>query len=272
MVPSLYGTPCRMSNAQWCQETPWVSTEKSPVSACHKWSQHTGHTQRPVTRPCPKSVELQLQSGSCECQTGQHRVPVSTSLKFVCAGLEMTERWMNLWPRVGEKKNNLVKERANGDNSEKQQVCGYSYLWVFCTLGSHRWLVSKFQQWYRYKSWISVFCKMSFHACVSHSVELDSLQLHGLWSPRPLYPRNSPGKNTGMGVYHVLSCVWLFVTPWTVAPDSSVHGISQAKVLKEVVFSFSRESSQARDQTWDSWITGKFFTRWAATEAHFIHN
>lgn len=28
----------------------------------------------------------------------------------------------------GKKKKNLVKERANGDNCEKQQVCGYSSL------------------------------------------------------------------------------------------------------------------------------------------------
>ena len=32
-------------------------------------------------------------------------------------------------------------------------------------------------------------------------------------------------------------------------PGSSVHGISQAKILEWVAISFSRESSQARDQT-----------------------
>ena len=43
-----------------------------------------------------------------------------------------------------------------------------------------------------------------------------------------------------------LSHVHLFVTPWTVAYRSSVHGISQARILEWVAISFSR-SSQPRD-------------------------
>ena len=39
-----------------------------------------------------------------------------------------------------------------------------------------------------------------------------------------------------------LSCVWLFVTPWTVAYEAPplVHGIFQARVLEWVAISFSR--------------------------------
>ena len=39
----------------------------------------------------------------------------------------------------------------------------------------------------------------------------------------------------------LLSHVWLFVTPWTVCspPDSSVPGISQARILERVTISFS---------------------------------
>ena len=37
-------------------------------------------------------------------------------------------------------------------------------------------------------------------------------------------------------------------------PDPSVHGISQARILEWVATSFSRGSSQPRDQTWVSWI------------------
>ena len=37
-------------------------------------------------------------------------------------------------------------------------------------------------------------------------------------------------------------------------PGSSVHGISRARILEQVAISFSRESSQARDQTWVSYI------------------
>ena len=53
--------------------------------------------------------------------------------------------------------------------------------------------------------------------CVSHPVVSNSLQPHGL------YP-----------------------------PESSVHGIFQARILEWVAVSFSRGSSQPRDQTWAS--------------------
>ena len=42
--------------------------------------------------------------------------------------------------------------------------------------------------------------------------------------------------------------------------DYTVHGILQARILKWVAFSFSRGSSQLRDQTQVSCITGRFFT------------
>ena len=46
-----------------------------------------------------------------------------------------------------------------------------------------------------------------------------------------------------------LSHVQLFVTPWTVACQVPLSvGISQARILKWVVISFSRESSGPRDQ------------------------
>ena len=47
----------------------------------------------------------------------------------------------------------------------------------------------------------------------------------------------------------VLSRVWLFATPWTVAPQAPVCGIFQARILEWVAISFSRESSQPRDRT-----------------------
>ena len=43
-------------------------------------------------------------------------------------------------------------------------------------------------------------------------------------------------------------------------PDSSVHGILQARILAWVAMSFSRGSSSPRDQTWVSCIAGRFFT------------
>ena len=41
---------------------------------------------------------------------------------------------------------------------------------------------------------------------------------------------------------------------------SSVHGISQAKILEQIAMPFSRASSQPRDQTWVSWLAGRVFT------------
>ena len=48
---------------------------------------------------------------------------------------------------------------------------------------------------------------------------------------------------------------------------SSVHGILQARILEEVAVSFSRGSSQPRDQTWVSCVAGRFFIIWTAREA-----
>ena len=43
-------------------------------------------------------------------------------------------------------------------------------------------------------------------------------------------------------------------------PGSSVQGVSQARILEWGAISFSRGSSQPRDQTWVSCIAGRFFT------------
>ena len=53
-------------------------------------------------------------------------------------------------------------------------------------------------------------------------------------------------------------------------PGSSVHGILQARILEWAAISFSRGSSQPRDQTWVSCIADRRFTIWATREAHMI--
>ena len=50
-------------------------------------------------------------------------------------------------------------------------------------------------------------------------------------------------------------------------PGSCVHEIFQARILEWVAISFSRESSQPRDQTQVSSTAGRFFTDWATREA-----
>ena len=49
-------------------------------------------------------------------------------------------------------------------------------------------------------------------------------------------------------------------------PGSSVRGIFQARILEWVAISFSRGSSQPRNQTQVSCIAGRFFTNWAMRE------
>ena len=51
-------------------------------------------------------------------------------------------------------------------------------------------------------------------------------------------------------------------------PSSSVHGISQARILRWVAISFSRGSSRPSDWTWVSHIAGRFFTVWATRQIH----
>ena len=54
-------------------------------------------------------------------------------------------------------------------------------------------------------------------------------------------------------------------------PGSSVHGVFQAIVLEWIAISFSRGSSQPRDWTRVSCISGRFVTVWATREAHVNH-
>ena len=55
-------------------------------------------------------------------------------------------------------------------------------------------------------------------------------------------------------------------------PGASVHEILQARMLQWAAVSFSRGSSQPRDQTQVSHITGRFFTVWATREAQEYWN
>ena len=71
--------------------------------------------------------------------------------------------------------------------------------------------------------------------------------------------RKSYGGNA-VCVWKSHSHVWLFATPWTSLPGSSIHGILQARILQWLASPFSRGSSQPRDRTQVSCIAGRFFT------------
>ena len=65
----------------------------------------------------------------------------------------------------------------------------------------------------------------------------------------------------------VQSCPALCDPTYCSLPGSSAHGILQARILEWVAVSFSGESSQTRDRTQVSCITGRCFTVWATREA-----
>ena len=73
----------------------------------------------------------------------------------------------------------------------------------------------------------------------------------------------------------VLACMlsWLQLCPTLCnpmdcsPPGSSVHGILQARILEWIAMPSSRASSQPRDWTWVSHISGGFFTTSATWEA-----
>ena len=69
------------------------------------------------------------------------------------------------------------------------------------------------------------------------------------------------------------ACLLVAQLCWTLWPHglcspsgSSVHGISQARILEWVAISFSRRSSWSRDEAWLSCIGSRFFTFWAIRE------
>ena len=71
-----------------------------------------------------------------------------------------------------------------------------------------------------------------------------------------------------VSIVQLLSHIWLFCGPMDCSlPGSSVHGISQARILKWVAISFSGGSSQPRDQTHVFCIGRKVLYPWATWEA-----
>ena len=74
--------------------------------------------------------------------------------------------------------------------------------------------------------------------------------------------------NSTLCMWYMLCCSVMSnsATSWTVAYQAPLSmGILQARILEWVAMSSSRGSSQPRDQTQVSHITGRFFTIWATT-------
>ena len=92
--------------------------------------------------------------------------------------------------------------------------------------------------------------------CQVASVVSDSVRPHR-WQPtRHRHPRDSPGKNTGVGCHFLLQCMKVksesevaqlcptLIDPMDCSlPGSSIHGIFQARVLEWGAIAFSRHQS-----------------------------
>ena len=88
----------------------------------------------------------------------------------------------------------------------------------------------------------------------SPSAGSDPPRPHGLQPSGLLHPWDFPGKSTGVGCHCLLrlvaqSCPTLCNSMGCSPPNSSVHGISQVRILEGVAISFSRGSSWPRDRT-----------------------
>ena len=108
------------------------------------------------------------------------------------------------------------------------------------------------------------------------------------WTAEPVsedgwtWEQRGPALGVGLGVYgatcwgvkHRLlcpfaqSCLPLCNHVDCSLPGSSIHGILQARILEGVVISFSRGSSQPKDQTQDSCIGRLILYHWTTWEAH----
>ena len=67
----------------------------------------------------------------------------------------------------------------------------------------------------------------------------------------------------GLCMLNHFSCVWLFVTPWTVACQVPLSmGILQARILEWVAMPSSRGSSWPRDRTWVSLTSPVVARKW----------
>ena len=73
-------------------------------------------------------------------------------------------------------------------------------------------------------------------------------------------------------VIQLLRPIWRFATPVDCSlPSSSVHGVSQARILEWVAISISRGSFWPRDQTYISCIGRQILYHWATREAPITH-
>ena len=115
------------------------------------------------------------------------------------------------------------------------------------------------------KSWthyLKCLCLSFLIVKVGISESTSRIIIRFKWSKPGMYPKKCLEQ-----VSVTQSCLTLCSPMDYNPPDSSVHGIHQARILEWVVILFSRGSSQPRGQTCVYHISGRFFSIWATREA-----
>ena len=107
----------------------------------------------------------------------------------------------------------------------------------------------------------------------SESENESCLVVSNSWWPHGLYsPWNSPGQNNGVGSLSLLQRTFPTqgLSPGLLKCSRILYQLSHKgspRILEWVAYSFSRGSSQPKNQTRVSCIAGRFFTNWAIREA-----
>lgn len=91
-----------MSNAQWCQEASWVTTEKPPASLLQVICAHGTDSVPNKQDHVQTKWNFTCKMEAVKAQEKQRSL-ILTSLKFIEAALEITERRMNHHPVVEKK-------------------------------------------------------------------------------------------------------------------------------------------------------------------------
>ena len=112
-------------------------------------------------------------------------------------------------------------------------------------------------------------CRRPSGSLPSLSASPTSITMYWVCTDAEMWTKKDPtatliGLSLDQGSPNILNYMLLFIQLFCDSMDcrllgSSVHGISQARILEHVVIAFSRGSSHPRDRTYVSCLSGRFF-------------
>ena len=162
-----------------------------------------------------------------------------------------------LWPPDG--KNWLIGKNPDAEKDWRQEEKGTTEDEI---VGWHHWLDG-----YEFEQALGVGDGQGSLACCSPwgCKESDMTE----WLNWTEFHKTMESRKNSMKWSEVTqSCLTLCYPVDCSLPGFSIHGILQARILEWVTISFSRASSQHRDQTRVSCIGGRRFNLWATREVH----